>query len=63
MDVHELNKLLISCCDIMIYNKKNIFGLFPPSWQRAPKILGFSHEENEKGVFCYVNEVGFRLNP
>ena len=29
-------------CDTMIYNKKDIFGLHPCSWQRAPTALGIS---------------------
>lgn len=32
-------------CDTMIYNKKDIFGLHPCSWQRAPTALGISWSE------------------
>lgn len=34
--------LLFSICDIAIYKKMNIFGLYPHFWHRAPKILGIS---------------------
>ena len=27
-------------CDIVIYNKKYIFGLCPRFWHRVPKTLG-----------------------
>lgn len=29
-------------CDTVIYNKRYIFGLCPPSWQRAPKAQAIS---------------------
>ena len=58
-DIHKLNKFLISCCDIVIYNKQFTFGLCPLSRHRTTKTLGISCLESDKGVFCYVNEVTF----
>jgi len=29
-------------CDIVMYNKKYVFGLCPCFWERAPKTLGIS---------------------
>lgn len=29
-------------CDIVIYNKKYVFGCHPSSWHRAPKTFGIS---------------------
>lgn len=46
-------------CDIVICNKKSVFGLCPPFWYMAPQILGISCNESSKGVFCYVNETTF----
>ena len=41
---------LISCCDIVIYNKKHTFDLCPLSWHRAPKTFGISRGESNEGV-------------
>ena len=46
-------------CDIVTYNKKYTFGLPPHFCHRAPKTLGISCEERDKGVFRYVIEVTF----
>lgn len=34
---------LLGRCDIVIDNKKYIFGLGPHSWHGAPKTLGISY--------------------
>ena len=34
-----LPKVLWSNCDVVIYNRKHIFGLWPHSWHRVPEIL------------------------
>jgi len=44
-------------CDIVIYNKKFIFGVRPslPSCHRVSETLGVSNAESSKDVFCYIN--------
>lgn len=44
-------------CDTVINNKKYYSSHF---WPTAPKTLGISCDDRDKGVFCYVNEVTFR---
>ena len=46
-----------SRCDIVIYNKKYIFGLHRICGTELLKPLEFLRVENNKDVFCYVNEV------
>ena len=47
-------------CDIVMYYKKYVFGLYPYFWYRTPKTLGISSATRKiKMLFCYVNEVTF----
>ena len=58
--VKKINKQPeLDICDIVIYNKKYIFGLLPCSWHGAPKTLGTSSDKSSKGITCYVNEAPF----
>ena len=52
----------MSFCDIVIYNKKCIFGFlsFLASDTELLNPWHFLSEESDQGVFCYVNEVNFR---
>ena len=40
--INKFNVIPSKTCDIVIYIKKNIFGLGPHFWYRAPKALGIS---------------------
>ena len=40
-------------CDIVVFNKKYIFGLHSCSWHRAPKIFGISYLVRAIKVSCY----------
>lgn len=45
--------------DVVIYNKKSIFGLGPHAWHRAPEFLGISSGKSYKKCLFYANEVTF----
>ena len=44
---------MMAHCDIVIYNKKYVFGLSTSFQNRAPKTLGISQADSDKGVICY----------
>lgn len=61
----QMQPELINCiCEMKLwyfnYNKKNIYLVFDPFQQRAPKTLWISYDENNKGIFYDFNEVTFR---
>ena len=61
--MEEIYLICIKICDIMVYNKKYIFGLHPIFfWHRAPKTLRISLRR-DKGVFCYAPQVTFERHP
>lgn len=42
----------------MVIYKRNVHLVFKPLWLRAPKnVWNFLNDEQDKGVFCYVNKV------
>ena len=49
-------------CDTVIYSNKYIFGPSSHFWHGAPKTLEISCDTGNKDVFCYINEVTFRLH-
>ena len=55
----SLASLFIQYCnDIVIYNKKYIFGPCPVSGHRAPKTFrNFLSNESSTATFCYINEL------
>lgn len=51
-------------CDSMIYNKKCVLGFLPQRnnfLHRDPETSGIFWKESYQGVFCYVNEMPFRM--
>lgn len=50
-------------CDIVISNKKYIFGLHAYFWHRTLKPLKSLSDEKCKGFFCHVNKVTLGPSP
>lgn len=49
---------IVTTYDIVIYDKKDIFVLCLYFWHGAPKkTLGIFCDEDNNGVFCFINEV------
>lgn len=50
----------VRICDIIIYNKKYVFGFHPVSGTELSKPLKFLSDESNEDVSCYADEATFR---
>lgn len=56
-------KILLSYCDIIIYNKEGIYLTLVAihSWHRASKNPWNLGKKRDKGLFCYVDKTAFGI--